>query len=59
MQAEEIPRLARILAVADYTSRHIQRGETAMDVMEALKKEKNKRFDGRIADDMIEILRYD
>ena len=30
-----------------------------MDVMEALKKEKNKRFDGRIADDMIEILRYD
>ena len=27
--------------------------------MEALKKEKNKRFDGRIADDMIEILRYD
>ncbi len=59
LQAEEIPCLARILAVADYTSRHIQRGETAMDVIEALKKEKNKRFDGRIADDMIEILRYD
>lgn len=59
LHAEEIPCLARILAVADYASRHIQRGETALDVMEALKKEKNKRFDGRIADDMIEILRYD
>ena len=59
LYAEEIPCLARILAVADYASRHIQRGETALDVMEALKKEKNKRFDGRIADDMIEILRYD
>ena len=59
LHAEEIPCLARILAVADYASRHIQRGETALDVIEALKKEKNKRFDGRIADDMIEILRYD
>ncbi len=59
LHAEEIPCLARILAVADYASRHIQRGETALDVMEALKKEKNKRFDGRIADNMIEILRYD
>lgn len=59
LQAEEIPCLARILAVADYASRHIQRGETALDVMEALKKEKNKRFDGRIADDMIKILRYE
>ena len=59
LHAEEIPCLARILAVADYASRHIQRGEAVLDVMEALKKEKNKRFDGRIADDMIEILRYD
>ena len=59
LRAENIPLLARILSVADYTARHLQRGETRREVMDVLEAEKNKRFDGRIADDMIEILRQD
>ena len=59
LRAEDIPLLARILSVADYTARHLQRGETRREVMDVLEAEKNKRFDGRIADDMIEILRQD
>ncbi len=37
----------------------LQRIVMTFGIPDALKAEKNKRFDGRIADDMIEILRQD
>lgn len=53
---DAIPQLARILAVADYTDRHIRRGETLTAVMDQLEQFKGSLFDPVCVDGMLRLL---
>lgn len=53
---EEIPILARILAVADYADRHLRWGETEEEVLDKIKAQKQTRFDPYCAEKMCEIM---
>ena len=53
---EEIPILARILAVADYADRHLRWGETEEEVLDKIKAQKQTRFDPNCAEKMCEIM---
>lgn len=53
---EDIPVLARILAVADYADRHIRRGESAGKVAEQLLNQQGTQFEPQAAHIMAQIL---
>ncbi len=54
---KDIPVLARILSVADYTDRHARWGETAEEISQKLEERKGIRFDPECAEQMRTILR--
>lgn len=56
LSGENIPLLARILAVADYTDRHLRRGESVDDVLKNLAAFSGTRFEPDSVKLMIQIL---
>lgn len=56
LRGEEIPLLARILAVADYTDRHQRRGEENADLIAELQARAGSAFDPICVRTMMEIL---
>lgn len=57
LKGEDIPLLARILAVADYADRHLRRGEVRESVIEKINALSGVRFEPKDAQIMIDILR--
>ena len=57
LKGKEIPILSRILAVADYTDRHLRRGETVDHIIQLLDSKREKSFDPACVDLMCEILK--
>lgn len=57
LQGEEIPLLARVLAVADYTDRHRRRGEETNRILADLQARAGKEFDPACVQVMAEILK--
>ena len=57
LHGEDIPLLARIVAVADYADRHIKRGEPHDLIIENLLSLQGVQFDPECTKDMIEILK--
>lgn len=57
LKGEDIPLLARILAVADYADRHLRRGEVRESVIEKINALSGVRFEPKDAQTMINILR--
>lgn len=57
LKGEDIPLLARILAVADYADRHLRRGEVRESVIEKINALSGVRFEPNDAQIMIDILR--
>ena len=57
LKGEDIPLLARILAVADYADRHLRRGEVRERVIEKINALSGVRFEPKDAQIMIDILR--
>lgn len=57
LKGEDIPLLARILAVADYADRHLRRGEVRESVIEKINALWGVRFEPKDAQIMIDILR--
>lgn len=57
IKGEEIPLTARILAVADYTERHIRNGDSKEAVIEKLLSNTNKKFEPESVRVMVEILK--
>lgn len=57
LKGEDIPLLARILAVADYADRHLRRGEVRESVIEKINELSGVRFEPKDAQIMIDILR--
>ena len=57
LKGEDIPLLARILAVADYDDRHLRRGEVRESVIEKINALSGVRFEPKDAQIMIDILR--
>lgn len=57
LKGEDIPLLARILAVADYADRHLRRGEVRKSVIEKINALSGVRFEPKDAQIMIDILR--
>lgn len=53
---EEIPPLARILAVADYTDRHLRRGESVESVIQSLSSLSGIKFEPESTKIMVQIL---
>ena len=56
LKGEDIPLLARILAVADYADRHLRRGEVRESVIEKINALSGVRFEPKDAQIMIDIL---
>lgn len=56
-KGEEIPILARILAVADYTDRHRRRGEAEETIISLLREKSGAEFDPKIVELMCGLLR--
>ncbi len=56
ISGDNIPLLARIIAIADYTDRHIGRNEDIQDIRDNIKKMSGTVFDPSCARIMIEIL---
>lgn len=54
--AQEIPLLARILAVADYTDRHLRWKEHPKQVKEKLRKQSGRQFDPQVVSVMEKLL---
>lgn len=57
LKGNEIPVLSRLLAIADYTDRHLRSGETTGHVIELLDFKRGKAFDPICVDLMYEILK--
>lgn len=57
LKGEDIPLIARILAVADYADRHLRRGEVRESVIEKINALSGVRFEPKDAQIMIDILR--
>ena len=49
LAGEKIPKLARVLAVADYADRHLRRGESPMQVAKLILEQQNRLFEPQSA----------
>lgn len=56
LAGEEIPKLARVLAVADYADRHLRRGESPMLVARLILEQQNRLFEPQSARIMAQML---
>lgn len=57
LAGDKIPPIARILAIADYTDRHLRRSESIEHITELLQERKNTEFEPESTDIMIQILK--
>ena len=56
LAGEKIPKLARVLAVADYANRHLRRGESPMLVARLILEQQNRLFEPQSARIMAQML---
>ena len=56
LAGEKIPKLARVLAVADYADRHLRRGESPMQVAKLILEQQNRLFEPQSARIMAQML---